>query len=78
MEHCYTTPATDKVAWDGVFEQIRGIGAEHIVLTTDLGQTTAVFPDEGLALFGSRLLENGFSESDIRTMIIKNPVSLIE
>jgi len=78
MEHCYTTPATGKVAWDTVIEQIRTIGPEHIVLGTDLGQATAVFPDEGLALFGEKLLAHGFSEKDIRTMIVKNPASLIE
>jgi hypothetical protein len=78
VEHCYTTPATGKVNWDTVIEQIRAIGAEHVVLGTDLGQATAVFPDEGLALFGEKLLANGYSESDIRTMIVKNPASLIE
>lgn len=78
LEHCYTTPATGKVAWDIVIGQIRAIGADRIVLTTDLGQATAVFPDEGLALFGEKLLGNGFSETDIRTMIVSNPASLIE
>jgi hypothetical protein len=78
MEHCYTTPATGKVAWETVIEQIRAIGAEHVVLGTDLGQATAVYPDEGLALFGEKLLANGFSESDVRTMIVKNPASLID
>ncbi|MFH1031722.1 MAG: DUF6282 family protein [Chloroflexota bacterium] len=78
MEHCYTTPATGKVAWDTVIGQIRAIGAEHIVLTTDLGQATGVFPDEGLAFFGEKLLASGFSENDIRMMIVKNPASLVE
>jgi hypothetical protein len=78
VEHCYTTPATGKVAWDTVIEQIRAIGAERIVITTDLGQATNVYPDEGLALFGEKLLANGFSEDDIRTMIVRNPSSLVE
>jgi hypothetical protein len=78
LEHCYTTPATGKVAWNIVIGQIRAIGADRIVLTTDLGQATAVFPDEGLALFGEKLLGTGFSETDIRTMIVRNPASLIE
>jgi len=78
VEHCYTTPATGKVMWDIAIEQIRAIGVERVVLTTDLGQTTGVFPDEGLALYGEKLLENGFSETDIRTMIVENPATLIE
>jgi hypothetical protein len=78
VEHCYTTPATGKVTWDVVLEQIRAIGPERIVLTTDLGQVTGVFPDEGLALFAEKLLGNGFSELDVRKMIVENPASLVE
>jgi hypothetical protein len=78
VEHCYTTPATGKVAWDIVIGQIRAIGAERTLLSTDLGQATGVFPDEGIALFAEKLLGNGFSEADIRTMIVRNPASLIE
>jgi predicted metal-dependent phosphotriesterase family hydrolase len=78
VEHCYTTPATGKVAWEVAIEQIRAIGAKRVVLATDLGQTAGVFPDEGLALYGEKLLANGFSEDDVRTMIVKNPASLIE
>jgi hypothetical protein len=77
-EHCYTTPATGKVAWDVVIGQIRAIGAERIILATDLGQATGVYPDEGLALFARKLLEQGFSETDIRTMMVGNPTSLLE
>jgi hypothetical protein len=78
VEHCYTTPATGKVAWDVVIGQIRAMGAERTILTTDLGQATGIYPDEGLALFGEKLLQNGFSETEVRTMIVKNPVSLVE
>jgi hypothetical protein len=78
VEHCYTTPATGKVTWEVVMEQIRAIGPDRIVLATDLGQVTGVFPDEGLLLFAEKLLGNGFSEFDVRKMIVENPTSLIE
>ena len=78
LEHCYTTPATGKVAWETVVGQIRAVGPEHIVMSTDLGQATGVFPDEGLELFAKKLLENGFTESDVRVMMVKNPASLVE
>ena len=77
MEHTYTTPATGKVAWEVVMEQIRAIGAAHIVIGTDLGQAAGVFPDEGLVLYGNKLLENGFTEEEIRTIFVKNPTSLL-
>jgi len=69
---------TTMVSWDTVIEQIREIGARHIVLTTDLGNTAGVFPDEGIALYAEKLLANGFSENDVRAMIVKNPSSLVE
>ncbi len=78
VEHCYTTPATGKVTWEVAMEQIRAIGPEHVVLATDLGQVTGVFPDEGLGFFAEKLLGSGFSESDVRKMIVNNPASLIE
>jgi hypothetical protein len=78
VEHCYTTPASGKVIWDVVIGQIREIGPERVVLSTDLGQAAGVFPDEGLDLFARKLLENGFSEADVRTMMARNPASLIE
>lgn len=78
MEHCYTTPATGKVSWDTVLGQIRAVGPAHMVLGTDLGQATGIFPDEGLVLFGEKLRENGFSEAAIRTMFVKNPAALVE
>ncbi len=78
VEHCYTTPATGKVAWDEAIGQIRAVGASRVLLTTDLGQAAAVFPDEGLALYGERLLAEGFSEEEIRTMIVRNPTALVE
>ncbi|QQE77614.1 DUF6282 family protein [Alicyclobacillus sp. SO9] len=78
MEHCFTTPNTNKVAWETVYEQIRYVGPQHCILSTDLGQPTAPFPDEGLMDFAQRLLDNGFSEEEIRTMSVHNPTQLVE
>ncbi|SKC36576.1 DUF6282 family protein [Maledivibacter halophilus] len=78
MEHCFTTPATEKVAWDVVFDQIKKIGSKHCILATDLGQPTALYPDEGLEKFALTLLENGFNEKDIDNMIRVNPKYLVE
>jgi hypothetical protein len=45
---------------------------------TDLGQANGLFPDEGLRCFGEKLLESGFSEKEIRILIVNNPSSLIQ
>jgi len=78
MEHCYTTFATGKVDFETTLSQIRAVGADHVILSTDLGQKTAKYPDEGMEEFAERLIENGFSEAEIRRMMVENPRWLLK
>jgi hypothetical protein len=77
MEHCYTTYATKKVPLETTLEQIRVLGADRVILSTDLGQKTGIYPDEGMLNFVTALWEAGFSEGDIRKMICTNPKILL-
>ncbi len=77
MEHCYTTFATGKVDFNITLGQIRALGAERVILSTDLGQKTAKYPDEGMLEFAEGLYENGFSEKEIRDMAVVNPGILL-
>lgn len=77
MEHCYTTFATGKVDFEETYRQICEIGADHVILATDLGQKTAKYPDEGLLEFACRLVEKGMSEEDVRKMVCDNPRKLL-
>jgi len=72
MEHCYTTFATGKVDFEVTLAQIKALGSERVILSTDLGQKTAKYPDEGLLEFAMKLYENGFSEKEIQEMTTKN------
>lgn len=78
MEHCYTTVSTGKVDKDVMMNQIREIGPSNIILATDLGQKANVYPDEGLSNFADLLQAEGFSDEDIKTMIVKNSNYLIK
>ena len=73
MEHCYTTFATGKVDFAVTVDQIRALGPEHVILSTDLGQKTAKYPDEGMQEFAEKLVENGFSQEEIHQMVVENP-----
>ena len=73
FERCFTTPNTGKIAWEQVNLNIREVGPASTILATDLGQTTAPYPDEGLGMFIGRLLDNGFSEQEVRVMVRDNP-----
>lgn len=77
IEHCYTTWATGKVDFEVTKTQIREIGPEHCILATDLGQKTALYPDEGMLEFAKRLYEGGFTETEIRMMMVDNPRKLL-
>lgn len=77
MEHCYTTWATGKVDFEVTKQQIREVGPENCILATDLGQKTALYPDEGLLEFASRLYDAGFTAEEVRMMTVDNPRKLL-
>ena len=77
FERCFTTPNTGKISWEQVYANIREVGSASTILATDLGQTTAPYPDDGLETFISNLLDNGFKEADVRRMVRDNPAQLL-
>ena len=78
IEYCYTTWATSKSNFAVTAGLIKALGADHVILSTDLGQKDALYPDEGMKEFAVRLIkEHGFSEAQIQKMMVNNPTSLI-
>ena len=77
MEHCYTTWQTGKVDLAVSIEQIKAMGADRVILATDLGQATGKYPDEGLLEYATELVKAGMSEDDVRKMIVNNPTTLL-
>lgn len=78
MEHNYVTWKSGKVDFDVTVEQIRALTPEKVIIATDLGQANNVYPDEGLLEFAKRLIDEGFTKEEIRTMIVDNPTKLVE
>ena len=78
IEHCFTTMHTGKSSWEGMFEATRKTGVERTILSTDLGQTINPPVAEGFAMFAQKMLDAGFSVSDIRHMAATIPASLVE
>jgi hypothetical protein len=77
FERCFTTPYTGKVAWETLIENIKQLGAETTILSTDLGQTTNPYVDEGLEIYFGKLLDAGISERQIERMVRDNPANLL-
>jgi hypothetical protein len=56
---------------------IRKIGAEHIIVSTDCGQTGNVYPTDCLVLAARGLRANGITQREIDLMYKTNPAKLL-
>lgn len=77
IEHCFTTFHTNKAPWEAVFANIRAVGVERTILSTDLGQKTNPPVAEGFAMFAQKLLDAGFTTAEVHRMAATIPHSLI-
>lgn len=77
MEHCFTTPFSGKMSWETLYENIKYVGSQNCLLSSDLGQVNTIYPDEGMEQFVRNLLRNGFVEDEIIQMIRINPSYLL-
>ena len=77
FERCYTTPATGKVEWDYVLNEVKTTGAKNNILSTDLGQPAALLPPDGYKKFVEFFVENGMSADEIIQMTSKNQEKLL-
>lgn len=77
MEQCFTTPYTGKITWERAFDEIRFVGPENCMISTDLGQPAYVYPDEGIQIYCEKLLANGFTEDQVRMMVSINPEFIV-
>lgn len=77
MEHCFTTWASGKADVGAAIAQIKALGTERVVISSDLGQPSLPYPDEGMAQYAQKLLDAGISEEGVRTMCHTNPRMLL-
>lgn len=71
------TPKWFSVAVPQLVENLKIIGAENIVLSSDLGQLHNPLPAEGLRTYVQILLEEGVSADDIDLMLRQKTADLI-
>ncbi len=67
----------NSVTTEYLVEMIKAVGAQRTVISSDLGQTTQVFPAEGLKKVMTNLLDAGIKEGEIDLMFRKNPAMLL-
>lgn len=76
FEHCYSN-GRDDAGLARIAAQIRAVGVESAVLTTDLGQVGNPLPVEGMRAFIADLLALGFSQAEVDRMVRGNPAQLL-
>jgi hypothetical protein len=72
VERCFTTPYTGKCTWEQWLAGTKAVGAERTIVASDMGQVKNPPVEDGLPLMADRLLEDGFSEDEVRTMAVTN------
>jgi len=60
-----------------IYEQIREIGVAHVILSSDLGQTSNPSPVEGFAFYLEKIGELVFSHEGLGIVIHDNPPRLV-
>jgi len=62
-----------EVATAAILQEVRALGPEHVVLSTDLGQVANPPPPLGFGRWIERFLASGFSEDEVARMVRVNP-----
>jgi len=73
-----TPNCPNPISLEEIRDQIRYVGVEHIILSSDFGQIHNPPPVEGFGLYLEKMKQVGFSQSEIRQMVRVNPKSLID
>jgi hypothetical protein len=79
FERCYasTTPIGGGVPLARVVADIRALGVEMTILTTDLGQAVNPAPVEGFRMYLAALAEAGFTQAELDRMARRNPAEAL-
>lgn len=67
----------ERVDAKAVAQAVKDIGAEHLVLSTDLGQQGMMTPPDGIENQIAAVKAAGVSQADIDTMMKRNPAQLL-
>ncbi len=80
IEHCLQASApgsAHSVAMQTIAHQIRQVGLEHCIVSSDFGQVANGPVVAGFALYLNKLAECGFTVDELRTLICRNPARLL-
>jgi hypothetical protein len=62
---------------DRIVQDIRAVGVEHAIISSDLGQAGNPLPADGFATFMEALRQKGFTNQELDRMAKENPSKLL-
>jgi hypothetical protein len=71
IERCLSTPWSNKTTFEHVFDGVRAVGLENNFFSSDFGNPDYPAVEDGLAVWADKLLEAGFQEDDVHSMIVQ-------
>ena len=78
VEHSYVaTRQREAVAFDDILQQVRAVGVDRCIVSTDFGQVENGSPAAGFAQMIDRALDAGFSETEVAQLARGNPRRLL-
>lgn len=80
VEHCFfavTPTCPNPISLDEIRDQIRYVGVEHIILSSDFGQIQNLPPVDGFSFYLEKMKQTGFSKEEIRQMVRENPRQIL-
>ncbi|MFC1909142.1 DUF6282 family protein [Chloroflexota bacterium] len=79
LEHTFVPvlPLSERLDPMKIVESVKSVGAEHCILSTDLGQNFNLAPAEGMRMMIATMLRCGLTEEEIELMVKVNPARLL-
>lgn len=79
IEHSFWDVLPTMNAYDPIriVELVKAIGAEHCIMSTDLGQSYNPPAPEGMRMFIATLLRKGLEAKEVEMMVKTNPIKLL-
>ena len=77
IEHCFFSVYKKQTTVEAVIRCMRAVGVGNTYISTDFGQVSSPYPDDGILMFIEMLKQNGVSENEIDIIARQVPHELI-
>lgn len=78
IEQCFSMYSIDRIPMKQIANQIKQVGPENCILSSDVGQSFNPNPSEALKKFIYLLKKEGITDEEIKIMLVINPNRLIK